>query len=285
MSVEHDDAISDGWLCDRGRYNVGFYASPDRITQPLYRKDGAFVQIGWDDAFIAVAKAIADAIAAREPASVGAIGGGRLTNEEAYACSTSSVAIGVTNLDWRAGRQRQATPGGKGGALAAIDGAHAIVVAGESIEERAPVLWLRVRKAARGAARTVVHAATPAEALAAIPAGATRVALVWDGIDLERGRAFAEAFADVAELVDLHRGEQANARGAEAMGMLPKLGPGYVAAALPVAMRGMFDAARNGELAVLSMFGVNPVRNAATAPRPSRRRSRRCRSSSSASCS
>ena len=25
MSVEHDDAISDGWLCDRGRYNIGFY--------------------------------------------------------------------------------------------------------------------------------------------------------------------------------------------------------------------------------------------------------------------
>ena len=55
MSVEHDDAISDGWLCDRGRYNIGFYASPDRLTQPLLRKGGGFVQIGWDDAFDAVA--------------------------------------------------------------------------------------------------------------------------------------------------------------------------------------------------------------------------------------
>ena len=25
--VDPDDAISDGWLCDRGRYNVGFYAT------------------------------------------------------------------------------------------------------------------------------------------------------------------------------------------------------------------------------------------------------------------
>ena len=64
MLVEEDE-ISDGWLCDRGRYNVGFYESPDRITQPLYRKDGGFVQIGWDDAFILWAKAIRDAIAAR----------------------------------------------------------------------------------------------------------------------------------------------------------------------------------------------------------------------------
>ena len=39
MLVE-DDPISDGWLCDRGRYNVGFYESPDRLRQPLYRKHG-----------------------------------------------------------------------------------------------------------------------------------------------------------------------------------------------------------------------------------------------------
>ena len=64
MTVERDDAISDGWLCDRGRYNIGFYASPDRIVQPLYNKGGTFVQIGWDDAFALWAKAIADAIAA-----------------------------------------------------------------------------------------------------------------------------------------------------------------------------------------------------------------------------
>jgi NADH-quinone oxidoreductase subunit G len=264
MSVEHDDAISDGWLCDRGRYNIGFYASPDRLTQPLFRKGGAFVQIGWDDAFALWRKAIADAKAAKGPSSVGVIGGGRLTNEEAYAAQYFFRKIGVANLDWRAGRQRQATPGAKGGALATIDRAQAIVVVGDSIEESAPVMWLRVRKAVLRGGATVVHAATPDQALAAVPAGATRVALVWDGIDLERGRAFVDAFAGVTELSTYIAGEQGNARGAEAMGMLPRSGPGYVAA--PVSGRGaagMFEEARNGALSVLSMFGVNPVRNAA----------------------
>ncbi|MGB8519865.1 MAG: 2Fe-2S iron-sulfur cluster-binding protein, partial [Candidatus Tumulicola sp.] len=134
MSVEHDDAISDGWLCDRGRYNIGFYASPDRVTQPLLRKGGGFVQIGWDDALALWHKAIAGA-ARRGTASAGAIGGGRLTNEEAYVLQHLFRAIGVTNLDWRAGRQRQATPGPKGGALAAIERAQAIVLAGDAIEE------------------------------------------------------------------------------------------------------------------------------------------------------
>jgi NADH-quinone oxidoreductase subunit G len=263
MSVEHDDAISDGWLCDRGRYNIGFYASPDRLTQPLYRKGGTFVQIGWGDAFTLWGKAILDAIAAKGAAAVGAIGGGRLTNEEAFVLQHLFRKIGVANLDWRAGRQRQATPGAKGGTLANIERAQAIVVAGDAIEERAPVMWLRVRKAALRGGATVVRAATAAQALAAVPADATRVALVWDGIDLARGREFADAFAGVAELATYIAGEQGNARGAEAMGMLPRCGPGY--GAPPTAGRdtlGMLEDARDGALAVLSLFGVNPVRNA-----------------------
>ena len=50
MSVPEDDAISDSWLCDRGRYNVGFVADERRLTQPLLKRDGAWVQIDWPDA-------------------------------------------------------------------------------------------------------------------------------------------------------------------------------------------------------------------------------------------
>lgn len=262
MSVEHDDAISDGWLCDRGRYNIGFYASPERLTQPLFRKNGAFVQIGWDDAFALWHKAIADA-RRHGPESVGAIGGGRLTNEEAYALQHLFRGIGVPNLDWRAGRQRQATPGNKSGALSAIERAQAIVLVGDAIEERAPVMWLRVRKAQLHGRATVAHPATPSEAVAALPKDARRVALLWDGIDLTKGRAFAEALSGVAELTTYVASEQNNARGAEAMGMLPRLGPGY-AAASPAGMDApaMFERARAGGVSSLSLFGVNPVRNA-----------------------
>jgi NADH-quinone oxidoreductase subunit G len=262
MSVEHDDAISDGWLCDRGRYNIGFYDSPERLTQPLYKKDGTFVQIGWDDAFALWRKAIHDAIAATRTPSVGAIGGGRLTNEEAYVLQYLFRRIGVNNLDWRAGRQRQATPGRKGGALVAIERAQAIVVVGESPQERAPVMWLRVRKAALRAGAAIVHAPTPSEAKAKLPAGATRIALIWDGIDLECGRAFAEAFADVAELSTYIASEQGNARGAEAMGMLPRSGPGYAPAGPGRDASEMLADARDGKLAVLSIFGANPVLHA-----------------------
>ncbi|MBV8498752.1 MAG: molybdopterin-dependent oxidoreductase [Candidatus Eremiobacteraeota bacterium] len=261
MLVE-EDPISDGWLCDRGRYNVGFYESPDRLTQPLYRKDGTLTQIGWDDAIILWAEAVRHAIASRGPASVGAIGGGRLTNEEAFALQHVFRALGVANLDWRAGLQRQATPGANGAPLSAIDGADVIVVAGESPAERAPVFWLRLRKAALQGGSRIVAPRSADEARAAVN-GARRIALIWDGVDLAVGSDYARALAGVPELSAFITGEQSNARGAEAMGMLPRSGPGYAAVAAGRDTYGMLDAARRGDLAVLSILGANPARNGA----------------------
>jgi NADH-quinone oxidoreductase subunit G len=259
MSVEND-AVSDGWLCDRGRYNIGFYESPDRLNQPLLRKHGELVQIGWDDAFMLWGKAIRDAIAARGPSSVGAIGGGRLTNEEAFALQHVFRTAGVANLDWRAGAQRQATPGSNGAPLDRIDEAQAIVIVGQNPRERAPVLWLRVRSAQLRGSK-IVEEKNAQDARTAI-GDAAAVALIWDGIELALASTYAQAFAGITGLSTYIASEQANARGAEAMGMLPSSGPGFHAADAGHDTYRMFEAARAGELAVLSIFGANPARNA-----------------------
>ncbi len=263
MSVEHDDAISDGWLCDRGRYNIGFYGSPERITQPLYKKDGEFVQIGWDDAFTLWAKAIREAVTSG--AGAGAIGGGRLLNEEAYLLQHVFRTIGVSNVDWRAGVGRQATPSGTSGSFEALECAGAIIVAGGSPAELAPVMWLRVLKAVtKHTARLIrlnptdappnvahVDVTSVSDAVAALPAGGN-VAVVWDGVDVSVGASLTNALSG-RDVITYISGEQSNARGAEAMGVLPDPGT--------LDTWQMFEAARSGKLGVLSLFGVNPVRN------------------------
>ncbi len=249
MSVENDDRYSDSWLCDRGRYNIGFYTSPERIMQPLYRRGSGFVQIGWDDAFLIWARAIKGA-----GGNAGAIGGGRLLNEEAFLLQQIFRAIGVRNLDWRGGRQRQASPGVRGGDYTALERANVVVVAGQSSPaELAPVMWLRALKAKRAGAEIFHFGTTDAAATFAGIRGGSKVAIIWDGVDLELGRILADAAA-VLDAVTYIASEQPNARGAEAMGMLP------IDGGMDAAM--MFDAARNGKLAALSLFGVNPVRNA-----------------------
>jgi anaerobic selenocysteine-containing dehydrogenase len=107
----------------------------------------------------------------------------------------------------------------------------------------------------------IVQAQDVKEARAAV-GDATRVALIWDGVDLTLGSSYAQAFADVTDLSTFITSEQSNARGAEAMGMLPGSGPGYAPFSAGLDANAMFARARAGELAVLSLFGVNPVRNA-----------------------
>ena len=274
MSLEDDDAISDGWLCDRGRYNVGFYDDPARVTQPMYKRDGRWVQIGWDDALDIWAAAIREACAVN-PASVGVVGGGRLTNEEAFLLQHLFRAKGVANLDWRAGSQRQASPGRNGGTLVDLESCDAIVLLGESPAERAPVMDLRVRKAALQKGAKVIRiasaergypapisatdVATVAEAIKKLPKDSKRIAIVWDGCDAELATSLLEKLSAGAQVLTYITGEQANARGAEAMGMLPFSKPGYGKAEFGLDATQMFAAARDGKLAVLSIFGANPA--------------------------
>jgi NADH-quinone oxidoreductase subunit G len=229
----------------------------------MYKKNGTFVQIGWDDAFALWSKALHAARDRSGAAGLGAIGGGRLTNEEAYLLQHVFRGFGTSNLDWRAGRQRQATPGKNGGTYEELESAQAIVVAGGSVEELAPVMWLRVRKARLRGGATLIRESDPQRARDAVPQNAERVALIWDGVDPSVGSAFARAFDGAPGLRTYIASEQSNARGAEAMGMLPNAGPGYRADASGRNAQQMLEDAAAGKLDALALFGVNPARNAA----------------------
>ncbi|MBC5809242.1 MAG: molybdopterin-dependent oxidoreductase, partial [Candidatus Eremiobacteraeota bacterium] len=240
MSVPGDDDISDGWLCDRGRYNVGFYGDARRLTTPLLRAGDEWSQISWDDAIEMWAGRLKAARDEAGAASIAVLGGGRLLNEEAYLLQHIARTLGSENLDWRVGRQRQASPGPRGGTHADIETAQVIVLAGRPPAQSAPILSLRIRKAVahRGARMIVVgDHALPKVALAFDRVGSVallramgldaydRVAFVWDGIDAGIGaelEAYATALTTAGKSVFAYvTGEQGNARGAEAMGVLP----------------------------------------------------------------
>jgi NADH-quinone oxidoreductase subunit G len=269
MSVEEDDQISDTWLCDRGRYNIGYVADDRRITQPLYKQNGSWSPIGWDDAIALWAAAIKETLATSGAGAIGALGGGRLLNEEAFLLQYVHRARGIENLDWRAGRQARAHPGPFGGTHLDLEAAGVIVTLGRPPAQMAPILDLRIRKAVAHAGALLVsvgdhpasavlperRVATVADAEAIVPAGTQRIALVWDGTPTPEAAqllSWAERLRAAGTAVNLFiAGEQTNARGAESVGMLPH-GQG-------LGTREMLEAARDGRLTVLSIFGANPV--------------------------
>ena len=269
MSVEADDQISDGWLCDRGRYNVGYVADERRLTQPLYKENGSWVQLAWDDAIALWAAKLKAALAAGGPQSAGVLGGGRLLNEEAFLLQHVHRALGIENLDWRTGRQVRAHPGAIGGTHLDLENAQAIVTYGRPPAQLAPVLDLRIRKAVSRKGATLISigdyeagrvvrstaVATVEAAQEALPAEAQRIALVWDGIETAQAGAFlalADSLRDGGKTVNVFvAGEQANARGAESLGLLPR-GSGSDT-------RAMLESARDGKLGALAIFGANPM--------------------------
>src|SRR5918993_5566587 len=51
---DQDDVFSKGYICPKGSTLKQLHEDPDRVRRPLVKRDGAFVEVGWDEAFAEV---------------------------------------------------------------------------------------------------------------------------------------------------------------------------------------------------------------------------------------
>ena len=94
------DTINEGWLCVKGRFGYSFINSPDRLTTPLIKKDGAFVPASWDEAFALIAEKLGEIKKKHGPDAIGGLSSARCTNEENYLFQKFIRAgIGTNNVD------------------------------------------------------------------------------------------------------------------------------------------------------------------------------------------
>lgn len=252
MSRENP-ATDGGWLCDRGRFNYKFVNGENRIKEPHVRREGKLVPVEWRPALEEVAEKVQQIIAEKGGRAIGIIGGGRLTNEEAYLLQKlARVGFQTNNVDYRVGQQLIASYGKYSGRQTDLDDADGILIVDTLVAERAPVLDLRIRKAGRRNARIVDvgtafgwyryevkrFPALPGE-VGDVLAGddvfselkdCRKVVAVWGGHDAHAGEAttalldrLKKAGASVHLLI---LSEQNNSRGAEHAGVLPQLLPG-----------------------------------------------------------
>ena len=159
-----NDGVDDGWLCDRGRWELDEINSPERLRHPLIRKHGQLQPVSWEEALTHVAGRLRE-IARRDGAHmIGGIGSTHTTNEEAYLFQKLLRAgLGTNNIDHYHGHfpatERNALPWTWTSSIAQLDKASHIVLLGADPYRRQPVLDLRIRKAIRAGAR--VYIVTP----------------------------------------------------------------------------------------------------------------------------
>ena len=159
----NDPQVNEEWNCDKGRWAFTYATQPDRLVTPLVRDEtGVLVPASWPEA---IAAAAAGLLAARGRAGV--LTGGRLTLEDAYAYAKfARVALGSNDIDMRArphsAEEAQflaaevAGTGGRRQLRRAWSGRQRCCWPGSSREEESPIVFLRLRKAAR-AGRLAVY--------------------------------------------------------------------------------------------------------------------------------
>jgi NADH-quinone oxidoreductase subunit G len=92
--------LNKDFLCVKGRFGFDFTKHPDRLQQPLVRRDGKLEPASWEDALSHTAQRLAELHKAKGPEAIGFIGSNRTTNEENYLLARiARTSIGTNNLD------------------------------------------------------------------------------------------------------------------------------------------------------------------------------------------
>ncbi|MEE6176180.1 NADH-quinone oxidoreductase subunit G [Mycobacterium sp. 050134] len=149
-----DPEVNEEWNCDKGRWAFTYATQPDVITTPLIRDaGGSLVPASWS---LAMTTAIRGLEAAR--GRTGVLVGGRATLEDAYAYSKfARIVLDSNDIDFRA-RPSSAEEaaflasriaGRRDVGYADLESAPVVVLVGFEPEDESPIVFLRLRKAAR----------------------------------------------------------------------------------------------------------------------------------------
>ncbi|MEM7029273.1 MAG: NADH-quinone oxidoreductase subunit NuoG [Chloroflexota bacterium] len=147
-----NELVNEIWISDKTRFGHHFNESPNRLFSPMVKKDGEFVAVSWAEAL--------DLIGERFKAAgnkIGGIASAHLSNEDLYVFQKLfRDVIGNNNIDHRVGLSSAIQDElaheigvGVGTDIGRMQEGSAILNLGADLDEEAPMLYLRVRTAAR----------------------------------------------------------------------------------------------------------------------------------------
>jgi NADH-quinone oxidoreductase subunit G len=99
MMPRRNDAVNETWMCDHGRLNYQHITNPERLRQPLLRRNGQLEPCGWDEAISAAAALLRRTARDTEGRGLAAVASPHLTNEEHFRFAQMLRALNVVNVD------------------------------------------------------------------------------------------------------------------------------------------------------------------------------------------
>jgi NADH-quinone oxidoreductase subunit G len=185
--------INGDFLCVKGRYAFDFAHSPERLTQPLIRKNGKLTPATWEEAFELIGRRFREVREQNGGSAIGVIGSNRTTNEENYLLSKfARVVLKTNNVDHHRTADYPALAAalhgkpGKTASMREVLSAPAILLIGNDPTNQHPLLaWqIRTNVRLRRAKLYVVNSAAiklarQAAGVGLVPAGAEAKAVAF----------------------------------------------------------------------------------------------------------
>ncbi|MDA8343847.1 MAG: formate dehydrogenase subunit alpha [Thermaerobacter sp.] len=142
--------------CIKGKFGWDYVNSPDRLREPLIRKDGQFVTATWDEAIDLVARRLREIKEAHGPDALAFIASSKGSNEEAFLTQKlARQVIGTNNVDNDStycqdpatyGLRNTVGFGADSGSIRDIELAELVIAIGSNTAESHPVVATRVKR-------------------------------------------------------------------------------------------------------------------------------------------
>ena len=96
---DSDSPVNKGQLCVKGRFGHDFVNHPDRLTTPLIKRDGEFVEADWDEALDLIATKFTEVQEKHGPEALAGLSSARVTNEDNYLFQKLLRSLGTNSVD------------------------------------------------------------------------------------------------------------------------------------------------------------------------------------------
>ncbi len=159
-----NEEVNECWLSDKDRFSYEGLNSPDRLTKPMLKQGGKWIEVEWQTALEYVANGMRQISNGAGADQIGALATPNSTLEELYLLQKLMRGIGTHNVDFRL-RQSDFSADGKqqgapwlGMSIAEINSRDRFLIVGSFLRKDHPLLAMRVRQAVKkGALVNIVH--------------------------------------------------------------------------------------------------------------------------------
>ncbi len=148
-----NDDINECWLSDRDRFSYQALHSEDRLTRPMIRQDGQWVETDWSEALQVVVDAFTKVRDAHGSEALGALVSPHQTLEELYLAQKLMRELGSHNIDHRVRQTdfsldavQRGTPW-LGVPVARWSELKSCLIVGSALRQEQPLLAVRLRRA------------------------------------------------------------------------------------------------------------------------------------------